>query len=55
MRFQYPNLWNLPLHIHVDEQERSGHRGGYRHWLLIIGLILLALFLNGVTVTGGMG
>jgi len=51
MRSHHPDIWDLPLPVHAVERERSGHR----HWLLIIGLILLAMFLIGVTVTGGMG
>jgi hypothetical protein len=55
MRYHHPNYLNLPLPVHADEPERNGYRAGHRHWLLIIGLILLAIFLIGVTVTGGMG
>lgn len=55
MRSHHPDIWNLPLPVHADRLERSGDRAGRRHWLLIIGLILLAIFLIGVTVTGGIG
>lgn len=55
MRHHHPHYLDLPLPVHADEPEKGGHRGGHQHWLLITGLILLAIFLIGVTVTGGMG
>lgn len=55
MRHHQPRYVDLPLPIHTDEPEWSRDRRGGRHRLLIIGLILLAIFLIGVAVTGGMG
>ena len=55
MRHHHPQYVDLPVPVHADEPERSGHRAGHRLWLLMIGLILLAIFLIGVTVTGGVG
>jgi hypothetical protein len=43
----------LPLPVHADEPGENAHRVRHRHWLLIVGLILLAMLLIGVTVTGG--
>lgn len=55
MRHHHPHYFDLPVPVHGDEPEWSRDRRAGRHWLLIIGLILLAIFLIGVTVTGGMG
>jgi hypothetical protein len=55
LRHHQPRYLDLPLPVHADEPERRGPRTGHRHWLWIIGLILLAIFLIGVTVTGGTG
>lgn len=54
MRFHHPHYLDLPIPVHAGEPERHGHRAGHRHWLLIVGLILLTIFLIGVTVTGGV-
>jgi hypothetical protein len=51
MRYHHPQYLELPLPFHADEPGGPARRG--RHWLLIVGLILLAIFLIGVTVTGG--
>jgi hypothetical protein len=55
MRYHHPHYLELPLPIHADEAGRHAHpaRHRHRHWLLIAGLILLAILLIGVTVTGG--
>ena len=53
MRYHHPQYLELPLPVHEDEPGESAHRVRHRHWLLIVGLILLALLLVGVTVTGG--
>jgi len=55
MRHHHPQYLELPLPARADEPARSGHPAWHRHWLLIAGLILLAIFLIGVTVTGGVG
>ena len=52
MRYHHPQYLELPLPIHVDETGGSVHRAR-RHWLLIVALVLLAMFLIGVTMTGG--
>jgi hypothetical protein len=53
MRYHHPQYLELPLPFHADEPGKHAHRGRHRHWLLVIGLILLAILLIGVTVTGG--
>lgn len=53
MRYHHPQYLELPIPVHVDEEGKSVHRVRHRHWLLIAGLILLAILLIGVTVTGG--
>jgi len=53
MRHHHPQYLDLPLPAHVDEPGRSMRHLSHRHWLLIAGLILLAILLVGVTVTGG--
>ena len=53
MRFHHPYYMELPIPAHADRPERTAHRARHRHWLLIFGLILLAILLIGVTVTGG--
>jgi hypothetical protein len=53
MRHHHPHYLELPLPIHADEAGRRAHPARHRHWLLIAGLILLAILLIGVTVTGG--
>ena len=50
MRYHHPHYLELPLPVHANE---SGARTRRRHWLLIVGLVLLAVFLIGVAVTGG--
>ncbi len=53
MRFHHPPYLELPLPVHGDEAGRNAHHARHRHWLLIVGLIFLAVLLIGVTVTGG--
>jgi hypothetical protein len=53
MRYHHPQYLELPLPVHADEPGESARRVRHRHWLLIVGLILLAILLVGVTVTGG--
>jgi hypothetical protein len=53
MRSHHPQYLELPIPVHADEHGRSAHQAGHRHWLLIVGLILLAMLLIGVSVTGG--
>jgi hypothetical protein len=53
MRYRHPQYLELPLPVHADEPGESAHRVRHRHWLLIVGLILLAILLVGVAVTGG--
>jgi hypothetical protein len=53
MRTHHPQYLELPIPVHVNEPGRSAHQARHRHWLLIVGLILLAILLIGVTVTGG--
>jgi len=53
MRYHHPQYLELPFPVHGAESGEHARRGSHRHWLLIIGLILLAIFLIGVTVTGG--
>jgi len=50
MRVHHPHYLELPLPVHADASGTGTRR---RHWLLIIGLVLLAVFLIGVAVTGG--
>lgn len=53
MRSHHPQYLELPLPVHADEPGRGAPHTRHRHWLLIVGLILLAILLIGVTVTGG--
>jgi hypothetical protein len=53
MRSHHPQYLELPMPVHADESWGSARRMRHRHWLLIVGLILLAILLIGVTVTGG--
>jgi hypothetical protein len=53
MRYHHPQYLDLPLPFHADEPRRDTRHARHRHWLLIVGLILLAILLIGVTVTGG--
>jgi hypothetical protein len=53
VRPHHPQYLELPLPAHADEPGRDARRERHRHWLLIAGLILLAILLIGVTVTGG--
>ncbi len=50
MRRHHPQYLELPFPTHF---EAHASLGGRKHWLLIVGLILLAILLIGVTVTGG--
>lgn len=52
MRYHHPQYLELPVPVHVDGPGERAHRMRRRHWLLIAGLILLAIFLIGVTMTG---
>ena len=53
MRYHHPQYLELPVPVHVDDPGGHAHRRLHRHWLLIVGLVLLAMFLIGVAVTGG--
>jgi hypothetical protein len=52
MRVHHPQYLELPLPVHTNEPGPA-HHARHRHRLLIVGLIVLAIFLIGVTVTGG--
>ena len=49
---RHPQYLEIPLHLHW-EAAHSPACSRWRHVWLIIGLVLLAIFLIGVTVTGG--
>jgi hypothetical protein len=53
MRYHHSQYSDLPFPIRVDEPGRHAYGVRHGHWLLIVGLLLLAIFLIGVTVTGG--
>ncbi len=49
---RHPQYLEIPLHLHWEAEHGPACRRWKRGWL-IIGLVLLAIFLIGVTVTGG--
>jgi hypothetical protein len=52
MPHRHPQYLELPLPVHTDGAVRRAVHAR-RHWLLIGALILLAILLIGVTMTGG--
>jgi len=49
---RHPQYLEIPLHLHWEAVQSSACLRWRRGWL-IIGLVLLAILLIGVTVTGG--
>ncbi|MBI4401550.1 MAG: hypothetical protein HY581_07955 [Nitrospirae bacterium] len=49
-----PQYLELPLPTHLDDSDAGSSQPSRGLWWMIVGLVLLALFLIGVGVTGGI-